>query len=143
MSEALLKQVEELERRLVALECYVYKKGGLARAVREVISKWPGPFTADLIRTAVYELNPNLQPLTPERYSHEVSSIICRLERAGQVIRTAQGTGPLPNIWIRSECPPEQAGKRGSRFGRKDEYESGFRGMVRQAMESLPEVWTI
>jgi hypothetical protein len=141
MTEAdYIKRLAELERRVLSLEGKIYHSGAMARAVREVVSKWPGPFTAMQIRDAVYELQPDLKP---PRELNQVHVIVGRMEKAGQIVCTFRGAGPTPNIYKRVTCPPAKAGVAGARFGRKDGNESGFSGIMRAALEDLPMEFTI
>lgn len=134
------ERLAQLERRVLSLEGRVYHAGALARAVRQVVERWPGPFTAHQIRDTVYDLQPGLRPVTEH---DQVALLLCRMEKAGQVVCTERGAGPNPNIYVRAECPPSEGGKRGAKFGHRRDYESGFRGIVRVAMDELPEEWTI
>jgi hypothetical protein len=140
IQDDLLKRLALLERRVLSLEGKVYHNGAVARAVREVVSKWPGPFTANQIREAVYELQPDLRP---PRELNQVHVIVGRMEKAGEVICVTRGAGPTPNIYERASCPPARAGKSGSRLGVKAGNESGFRSIVRGALEELPAEFTV
>jgi len=137
---AVLARLAALERRVLSLEGRIYHNGGLSSGVRRVVGSWPGPFTAELIRRAVYELHPELKPVTEE---HQVSCLLTRMEKAGEIICTSRGAGPTPNIYIRASRPPASAGRSGGKFGTRHDGESGFRGIVRQAMDDLPKAFTL
>jgi len=136
----LTEQVSLLSRRMLALEAIVMKRGGLAAVVRKVVNSWPGPFTANQIRDAVYEFFPDHKPVEEH---HQVGVIIQRMERQLQIIRTFAGRGPQANIYERVLNPPKAAGHGGNKLGVHAKNESGFRNIVRAALNELPEEWRL
>ena len=134
------ERLAELERRIVAIEGYMWKRGGLGKAVREMVDKWPGPFTAKQITAAVYEVHPELRPA--KEYG-QVSTIMQRLVKQQLITETFRGAGPNPNIYERNTNPPLGAGVKGMKTNTHRDNESGFRGIVRSALDELPAEWTI
>lgn len=134
------ERIGHLERRIVALEGKMFHSGGLGAAVRRVVAAWPGPFTSNMIRDAVYETRPELVPVTEQ---HQVCTIINRMEKQNLILCTQRGAGPTPNIYERVTNPPAGSTKCGAKMGQRHGNESGFRTIIRTALADLPEEFTI
>lgn len=128
----LLARIDQLERRVQTLEASTYKRSVLADALRALIAKWPGPFTAQLLRQALKQYYPDVLPAEDH---YQVEQNLRRLERRGAILRVNQGEGALPNLYEKAAPAAAAARKNG---GRRDAYESGFRGLVRRALADLP-----
>ena len=137
---SLEKQVADLAARLRSVEGLVMKTKALKVAMMEIIERWPGPFTLQQVRDTLYELHPDLKPIEEH---HTLESKLGRLEKQGVIICTFRGQGPQPNIYRRAQHPPSDAGRRGAKMGSKRDYESGFRSVVRSALEDLTGRFTL
>lgn len=137
-TQELLARIDRLERRVLSLEGATFKRGALARAVRHVIAKWPGPFTAQQIRDAVYEFFPEVKPVEEH---HQIEVLIQRMDKQGQITRTFEGRGPSANIYVFN--PEVAPARKGNKRGCHAANESGFRNIVRRALEDLPEQWRL
>jgi hypothetical protein len=137
-TETLIARLAALEERVLTLEVQERKKSARANAVNTLVNAWPGPFTGRQIYAALCERWPDLAGSETQALQR-----LTRMERQGLIIRTFQGRGPHPNIYVRSESPPDQAGRPGSRRGRKDAYESGLRAVIREALDTLPAEFTL
>lgn len=136
-TEELLQRIATLEERVLTLESVSHKSSARANAVNTLVAGWPGPFTAQQIHAAVNERWPELRaPI------NAIGVKLSRMEKQGIIIRTFQGRGPHANIYVRSEEPAAQAGRPGSRRGRRDAYESGIRAVIREAIDDLPAEFT-
>ncbi len=140
MSEELLNRIAELERRVLSLEGLLHKRGGLAGVVRHIVKNWPGPFTAQQIRDAVYKYYPNHKPIEEH---HQIEVIITRIEKQGFICKTFEGRGPSANIYEIVQEPPAGAGRKGTKLASHAGNESGFRNIVRGALDELPEKFTL
>lgn len=124
-----LARIEALERRVLTLDAAMHKTSALANAVRSVIARWPGPFTAQQIRAAVMELYPGLMQIEQRQ---SVESKIHRMVKQGQAVCLVRGAGPPPSIYERVATPPPVAGRKGAKSGARHSYETGFRAIVRE-----------
>lgn len=122
--------MDQLERRVQTLEAATRKRSALGNAVRATIDKWPGPFTARLLCEALRQYHPEA---LPARDTYQVQRLLQRLERSGWLTRTSQGRGAHASVYERTamQAPP--------RLGRRRAYESGFRALVRRALDELPK----
>ena len=136
----IFEKLQNLERRIVSLEGVIHKRGGLASAVRRVVEMWPGPFTATQIRDAVYETTPDLRPVVE---NYQVEATVRKMEKQSLILCTMRGAGPNPNIYEINPSPPASACKSGMKWNAHRDNESGFRGIVRAALDELPAQWTI
>lgn len=137
----LLARLDAIEARLNTLWARVFHKSALAEAIRGVVDKWPGPFTAQQIRGAIVEFHPQA---LPHKEHYQIDQCLRRMERAGQILRTQQGYGSKANIFERAANPPKNAGKPHQRpAGIRPDYESGFRNLVRSVLDDLPETFSL
>ena len=136
----LLSRIDALERRLLTLEAVWHKSSAIANGVDSIIARWPGPFTARQVHEALLAEHPELGNMIEH---HKVEPKIHRMAKAGLLLVTFQGAGPHPTIYERNPNPPAAAGQPGAKRGARHDYESGFRAVVREALEVLPERFTL
>lgn len=131
----LLQRLAALEGRVAVLEATTYKRAGVQTTVDRLVENWPGPFTSQQILDALKEVRPDLA----EAGKHAAGQRLYKLEKMGRITRTHQGCGRVATIWERSPAAPNP------KVGKKTDYESGFRSIVRTAMASseLPEEFTL
>lgn len=135
MSEEILKRIAALESEVLSLKAMVFKTSALRQAVERIIALWPGPFTARQISEVMRERHPELAA-TMNHFTLETK--IATLAKSGFLIRTFQGRGPQPSIYEVNPTPPESAGRKGNKRNNHHDYESGFRAVVRLALDDLP-----
>jgi hypothetical protein len=138
----LAAKVQDLEARLSHLEGVTYKRAGLGTAIKRLISSWPGPFTAQQLWTALGEVRPDLINGYKEG---SMTVVLLKLEKQGIVLRIHNGCGQVATIWEKAARTEAGAGNPGGKLGRRHDYESGFRSIVRAAIASpeLPEQFTL
>lgn len=130
----------DLVRRVAALEEMVFRTSRTRRAILRVLASWPGPFTVQQIQQALSEYYPDV---AREMKPHAVSNTIKRLEKSGHVILVNEGKGQVAAIYETvGEINPEE-GRRGAKYGRRANYESGFRNIIRRALPDLPDEFTL
>jgi hypothetical protein len=141
VSQDLEQRLADLERRVNSLEAVTYKRGVLSRAIRAVIDKFPGPFSARQIRQAVHEYFP--QALPPKDY-FQVEVHLRKLEKRGIILCLEKGYGSRATIYERAKAIPPGAGKPGNNnLNTHHSYESGIRSVIRSALDELPEAFTL
>ena len=129
-------RIAELEKRILALEANVFKTRGLTIALHTIIHRWPGPFTAQQVREVLYERYPEFARM--ENHS-TVETKIHRMVKQNLVTITQQGLGPHPTIYeITGDWQPGVKAARGQKRGGRHDYETGFRSVVRHALDHLP-----
>ena len=142
MSEAaFLERIAALEARVLSLEGAVFKTRGLTIALQEIVSRWPGPFTAAQVREVLYSRHPELKPMEA---THTVEVKLAKMEKQGFIVCTFRGAGPHPNIYeVVPGWKPGDRGPKGTKRGTHHKHESGFRSIVRQALDQLPARFTL
>lgn len=125
----------DLQRRVAALEEMVFRTHRARKIILQTIEAWPGPFTAQQIETAIKEFHPEVfSGLKP----YAVTNQITRLEKTSAVVRENTGRGQIATIF-RTVGKIAEASRPGPKYGRRANYESGFRNIVRSALRDLPE----
>jgi hypothetical protein len=132
------EEITELKRRLSALEEMVFRRHRVRCAVLRIIEIWPGPFTVQSVEDVLKLKYPEA---AAEMKPYEVSGHLRKLEKAGHVARTNEAAGAMAAIYHFVSLPP--LGRPGPKFSRRAAYESGFRAMVRRALDDLPPEFTL
>jgi hypothetical protein len=132
--EQLRADVAALRGRVLKLEECVFKRHRLSLVIKELVERWPGPFTAQQIRQAIRERHPDaLEP----NDNYRVEAKLRWMEKAGFIVCTHRGNGRLGSIYERAANGPALR-FHGNKMNVKHSYESGFRHIVRTALNDLP-----
>lgn len=131
------QELAELRRRILALEEMVFRRHRVALVVKDVVTKWPGAFSAQQIDAAIAEFHPALHA---EMKGYAVEQQLKRMQRDRKLRIIHHAAGQNPNIYERTEHFEAAVSRR---FNKHHDYESGLRSIVRQALKELPEEFTL
>jgi len=134
----LAQELHELRRRVAALEEFIFRTKRAKNCILGIIEKWPGPFTIQQIDQAIREFNPQV---AAELKPYAVANKVHQLERDGDVVRTINGSCCVASVFELIGEP--RKGRPGREYNRKAQYESGFRSIVRSALDDLPDQFTL
>ena len=132
--QSLIDQVAHLQRRVMLLEAWRDKAGGISHALLEFIRSRDDEFSTTEALAAIEAAHPELVPVKHST----VSSILSKFTRQLRLIQTERGGGPKPSRFVRSTAPAAN-----SRVGHRAPNESGARGLIREAIAVLPEPFTV
>ena len=136
----LTAEVLELKRRVSALEEMLFRTHRIRKAIDHVVNNWPGPFTVQEIEKAIREFHAEVWR---EMKPYAVSNAVRALEKTGVVIRLNDGKGCNSAMFQRTRDVPDITKRPGKPFNRQAPYESGFRAIVRKAIDDLPSEFTL
>jgi len=134
------QELQELRRRVASLEEMIFRKHRARRCMERIVQAWPGPFTVQQIDKALAEFHPEIhRELAP----YAVSSFVNSLLRASVITRLTDGAGQVAALFERIGEVPDCTRRTGRKFNRRAAYESGFRHIVRSALDDLPAEFTL
>jgi hypothetical protein len=132
-------RIQELERRVAALEEALFRTHKARKAIESIIKKWPGDFSIQQIESALKEFFPDVaRTIKP----YGVDTRVRALVKAGALLKVTDGTGCVASIYRLIGEVPNMV-KPGRKYNRQAEYESGFRNIVRTALRDLPEQFNL